>query len=66
MHHSNGHFVGYLVIGLTFFQPVKKTGDEVLVWLSVWSQMQIISIWSSWYHCHPIISCFITILTWLV
>ena len=23
----------------------------MLVWLSVWSQMQIISIWSSW--CHP-------------
>jgi len=23
----------------------------------VWSEVQMICIWSSWYHCHPIISC---------
>jgi len=38
--------------------------DEVLVWLSVWSEVQVIYIWSSWRHCHPIISCFITIKIW--
>jgi len=40
-----------------------------LVWLSLWSEVQTICIWSSWCHCHPIISCFITIqigLTFLV
>ena len=30
---------------------------EVLAWVSVWSKVQIICIWSSWCHCHPIISC---------
>jgi len=30
---------------------------EVLAWLSVWSNVQMICIWSSWCHCHPIISC---------
>jgi len=30
---------------------------EVLVWLSVWSEVQIICTWSSWCHCHPVISC---------
>jgi len=34
----------------------------VLTWLSVWSGVQMIYIWSSWCHCHPIISCFINIL----
>jgi len=29
----------------------------VLAWLSVWSEMQMICNWSSWCHCHPIISC---------
>jgi len=33
--------------------------DEVLAWLAVWSEVQMICIWSSWCHCHPIISCFI-------
>ena len=23
------------------------------VWLSVWSEVQIVCIWSSWCHCHP-------------
>ena len=33
----------------------------VLAWLSVWSEVQMICIWSSWCHCHLIISCFIKI-----
>ena len=33
----------------------------MLAWLSVWSEVQMICIWSSWCHCHPIISCFIKI-----
>jgi len=39
----------------------KKLSDEVLVLLSVWSEVEIIYIRSSWCHCHPIISCFIKI-----
>jgi len=39
-----------------------KICDVVLALLSVWSKMQMICIWSSWCHCHPIISCFIKIL----
>jgi len=27
--------------------------DEVLVWSSVCSKVQIVCIWSSWCHCHP-------------
>ena len=27
--------------------------DEVLVWLSVCSEVQTVCIWSSWCHCHP-------------
>ena len=41
----------------------------VMQWLSVWSEMQMICIWSSWCHCHAVISCFIKIqpgLTFLV
>jgi len=30
-----------------------KLSDEVLLWLSVWSEVQIVCIWSSWCHCHP-------------
>jgi len=41
--------------------PVKNESVEVLAWLSVWSDVQMICIWSSWCHCHPIISCFIKI-----
>jgi len=40
---------------------VKNSNDEVLVWLSVWSEVQMICIWFSWCHFHPIISCFINI-----
>jgi len=32
--------------------PVKKLSDEVMAWLSVWSKVQMICIWSSWCHCH--------------
>ena len=31
-------------------RPVKL---EVLVWSSVWSEVQIVCIWSSWCHYHP-------------
>jgi len=30
-----------------------------LAWLSVYSEVQMICIWSGWCLCHPIISCFI-------
>jgi len=42
-------------------RPVKNLSDEVLAWLSVWSELQTICMWSSWCHFHPIISCFIKI-----
>ena len=38
-----------------------KLSDEVLAWLSVRNKMQMICLWSSWCHGHPIISCFIKI-----
>jgi len=41
--------------------PFTLLSDVVLAWLSVWSEVQMICIWSSWCHCHPIISCFIRI-----
>jgi len=31
----------------------------MLAWLSVWSEVQMIYIRSSWCHCHPVIFCFI-------
>jgi len=34
---------------------------RVLTWLTVWSEVQMICICSSWCHCHPIISCFIKV-----
>ena len=33
-------------------RPVKLT-DEVLMWLSVWSEVHIVCIWSSWCRCIP-------------
>jgi len=39
----------------------KKLSGEVLAWLSAWSKVQMIWIWSSRCHCHPIISGFIII-----
>ena len=37
----------------TAFSACKKLSDGVLVWLSVWSEVQIVCIWSGWCHCHP-------------
>jgi len=31
------------------------------MWLSDWSEVQFIFKWLSWFHCHPVISCFIKI-----
>ena len=31
----------------------KDKSDEVLVWFPVWSEVQIVCIWSSWCHSHP-------------
>jgi len=51
---------------------LQKLSNEVMAWLSVCSlccKVQMIFIWSSWCHCHPVISCFIKIqrgLTFLV
>jgi len=44
---------------------MQKLSDKVLAWLSVWSKVQMICIWSSWCYCHPIVSCFIKIQTGL-
>jgi len=41
--------------------PACKNLSEVLVWLSVGSEVYMICIWSRWCHCLPIISCFIKI-----
>jgi len=30
---------------------LQKLTDEVFVWLSVWSVVQIVCIWSGWCHC---------------
>jgi len=27
--------------------------SSTVVWLSVWSEVQIVCIWFSWCHCHP-------------
>ena len=40
---------------------LQKLSGEVLERLSVRRELQVICIWSSWCHCHPIISCFIKI-----
>jgi len=39
----------------------KNLSGKVLAWLSAWSEMQMICIWSGWCHYKPIISCFIKI-----
>jgi len=47
-------------LGIREEHPIcRKLSDEVLAWLSVWSEVQMICIRSSWCLCHPIISCFI-------
>jgi len=35
----------------------KNLSGELLQWLSVWSEVQMMCILPSWCHCHPIISC---------
>jgi len=59
-----------LLVGRQEEHPACKTlCDDLLAWLSIWSEVQMICIWSSWCHCHRIISCFIRIrigLTFLV
>jgi len=39
------------------YSACKNLSGDVLAWLSVWTKVQMICIWSSWCHCHPIISC---------
>jgi len=59
---SSAFIVLTLFVGRQEEQPAcKKLSGEVLAWLSVWSEMQMICILSSCCHCHPIISCFIKI-----
>ena len=36
-----------------------KLNDEVLAWSSVWSKVQIVCIWCSWCHGHPITPSFL-------
>jgi len=43
------------------YPACQNPSDEVLVLLSVCSKVQMICMWSSWCHCHPIISYFIKI-----
>ena len=45
VHHSN--FTGWM--------PKRQCqcSDWVLVWLSAWSEVQIVYMWSSWCYCHP-------------
>jgi len=50
-----------LLVGRQEEHPACEFSGQVLAWLSVWSEVQMICISSSWCHCHPIISCFIKI-----
>ena len=52
-----------LLVGHQEEHPACKNwlSDEVLAWLSVRSEEQMICIWSSWCYCHRIISSFIKI-----
>jgi len=43
------------------YLPCKKLSDEMLMWLSLWSKVQMINILSSCFHCHFVISFFIKI-----
>jgi len=46
-----------LLVGQQEGHPARKNlNDEVLAWLSVWSEVHMTCIWSSWCYCHPIIS----------
>ena len=43
-----------LLVGRQEEHPVcKELSDEVLVWLSVWGEVQVVCMWSSWCHCIP-------------
>ena len=39
-------------------KSIHPVNIEVMAWLSVWSEVQMICICSSWCHSHHIISCF--------
>ena len=53
-----------LLVGRQEQHPAcKRLSGEVLAWLSDWNEKQMICLWSSWCHCHPIISCLIKIQT---
>jgi len=47
----------YWLGGRKGIRPVKTEWWGTVAWLSVWSEVQMICIWSSWCHCHPVISC---------
>ena len=38
---------------VVFFVIVCLLSDEVLAWLSVWSEVHVVCIWSSLYHSIP-------------
>ena len=40
-------------LGVRKASGLQKLSDGVLVRLSVWSEVQIVCIWSTWCHCHP-------------
>jgi len=44
--------------GRKCIQPVKtERWGTILAWTSVWNEVPMICIWSSWCHCHLVISC---------
>jgi len=58
---SPGGFSAAAISALTLFlgrqeehPACNKLSDRVPAWLSVWSEMQMICIWSHWCHCHPV------------
>jgi len=51
-----------LLVGHQEEHPARqKLIDEVLAWLFVWNEVQMICMWSNWCRCHPIASCFVKI-----
>jgi len=60
-------FQVHILICTNFFFLI--LGLFICLFMSVWSEVQVICIRSSWCHCYPVISCFIKIqigLTYLV
>ena len=56
LHNISAFSVFTLLVGCQEEHPAcEKLSDEVLAWLSVWSEMQMICMWSSWCYCHPFI-----------